>query len=75
MHGAMRKLQYIPITCLREPRFLVAWNMLVSCNLPCATHEITTHGVATHVTATQGVCLGKYLTMHYCKNTMKQFFA
>ena len=51
--GAMRKLQYIPITCLRGPRFLVAWNIHVLCNLPYATRGITMHEVAMHVTAAQ----------------------
>ena len=71
----MRKLQYIPIMCLRGPHFLVTWNIHISCNLPYATSGITLHEVATHVTATQGACLGKYLTMRYCKNAMKQFFS
>ena len=43
--------------------------------LPCATHDIVRHGVATRVTATQGTCLGKYLTAPYSKNAMKQFFS
>ena len=46
----------------------------VLCNLLYAMCVITTRGVVTHVTATQGTCLGKYLTMSYHKNTMKQFF-
>ena len=33
-----------PIACLREPRFLVAWNIHVSCNSSCATRGIVTHG-------------------------------
>ena len=32
---------------------------------------IVRHAVATHVTATQGTCLGKYLTMPYHKNAAK----
>ena len=59
------KLQCIPITCLHVPRFLVTWNVHVSCNLLCVTCEI----------ATQGTHLGKYLTMPYHKNTTKQFFS
>ena len=54
----MRKLQYIPITCLRGPHFLVMWNIHVSCNLPCATHGIAMLGVAMCVTTMQGTCLG-----------------
>ena len=33
MHGTTIKLHCIPITCLRGPRFLLACNMHVSCNL------------------------------------------
>ena len=40
----------IPVTCLREPRFLVAWNIHVSCNLLCATRGIVTREIATHAT-------------------------
>ena len=29
-----------PVTCLCEPRFLVAWNIHVSCNLSCAMRGI-----------------------------------
>ena len=75
MCGATRNSHCIPAMCLHGPRFLIAWNILISCNLPCAMHGIVRHGVATHVTATQGTCLGKYLTMPYCKNAMKQFFS
>ena len=40
----------IPVTCLREPRFLVAWNICVSCNLLCAMRGIVTHEIATRAT-------------------------
>ena len=63
MCNATRKLQCIPVTCLHGPCFLVVWNMHISCNLLCTMCRIATHGVATCVTATQGTCLGKYLTM------------
>ena len=33
------------------------------------------HEVAMHVTAMQGTRLGKYFTMPYHKNTLKQFFS
>ena len=45
-----------PIACLYGPRFLMAWNIHVS----CATWGIAMHGVAMHVIATQGIHLGKY---------------
>ena len=50
-----------------HPCYVLAWTTFsldihVLCNLPCAMHEITAHGVATRVTATQGTCLNKYLT-------------
>ena len=35
----------IPVTCLRGPRFLMAWNIHVLCNLPCAMHGIATHSL------------------------------
>ena len=69
MWGATRILQCIPVMCLHGPHFLVAWNMHISCNLPPATHGISTFGVAVHVTAMQGIRLGKYLTTLYHKNT------
>ena len=75
MCDAMRNLQCIPVICLHGPRFLVAWNIRVSCNLPCATCVIVRHGVAMRVTAMQVTRLGKYLTMPYHKNAMKQFFS
>ena len=53
--------------------FLWRGALHVSCNLPCATHGIGKHGVATRVTAMQATCLGKYLAMPYHKNTMKEF--
>ena len=34
-----------PVTCLREPHFLVAWNIHILCNLSCAIHEIVMHGI------------------------------
>ena len=53
MHGAMRK-QYINVTCLHGPCFVVAWNIYILCNLLCATmFGIAFHGVATDVTAMQ----------------------
>ena len=73
MRGATRNLQCIPVTCLCGPRFLVAWNINILCNLPCGTHGIVKHGVVTRVTAMQGTCLDKYLTMPYCKKATKQF--
>ena len=36
-----------PVTWLHGPRFLVAWNIHVSCNSSCATHEIVTRGIIT----------------------------
>ena len=74
-YGATRNLQCIPVTCLCQPCFLVVWNIHVLYNLTCATCGIVRHGVAMCVTATQGTCLGKCLTMPYCKNAMKQFFS
>ena len=65
----------IPVMCLRGPHFLVAWDIHILCNLPCATCGIIRHGVGTHVTAMHGTCLGKYLTMPYRINAMKQFFS
>ena len=38
------------VTCLREPRFLVAWNIYVLCNLSCGTCGIDTCEIATHAT-------------------------
>ena len=38
-----------------------------------ATHGIVRYGVAMCVKATQGTHLGKYLTIPYRKNAMKQF--
>ena len=75
MHGATRSLQCISITCLHEPRFLVVWNIHISCNLPYATCGIVRHEVVTCVTAIQVTRLGKYLTTPYRKNAMKQFFS
>ena len=75
MHGATRNLQFIPITCLRGPCFVVAWNIHGSCNLPCATCGIVRHGLAACLTVMQATCYGKYLTMPYCKDAMKQFFS
>ena len=66
-----RNLQCIPIMCLHGLCFLMVWNIHVSCNLLCATCGIVRHRVAMHVTAMQGTCIGKYLTMPYCKNAMK----
>ena len=57
--------------------FLCGVEHLRMCHVICCVvcmGRITTHGVVTHVTATQGTCLGKYLTMPYYKNTMNQFF-
>ena len=72
IHGATGKLQCIPVTCLRGPHFLMAWNIRIKCNLLCAMHGIAMHGVAMHgvamcVTAMQGTRLGKYLTTPYHK--------
>ena len=53
--GAMRKLQCILVMCLRGPRFLVAWNIYVSCNLPCATCRIAMGGITTHGIAVCGI--------------------
>ena len=69
-HGTTRKLQCIPVTYLRESHILMAWDIHVLCNILCTMCGITTHGVATRVTATQGTCLGNYLTMSGHKNTM-----
>ena len=46
--GAMIKLQYIPITCLRGPHFLVVWSIHILCNLLCTTCGIATRGIAMH---------------------------
>ena len=46
-----------------------------SCNLPYVTRGIVRHGIATCLTVTQATCYGKYLTMPYCKDAMKQFFS
>ena len=43
----------IPVTCLREPRFLVAWNIHALCNLSCATRGIVSHACNTHTLATR----------------------
>ena len=56
--------------CLREPRFLVAWNIHVSCNLSCATDGIAMHGtiewntdgMAMHAIAMHGI---RPINMHY----------
>ena len=40
----------IPVTCLREPRFLVVWNIHVSCNSSCATRGMVTREIATRAT-------------------------
>ena len=61
--GATRNLQYIPVICLHGLRFLMVWNIHVSCNLLCATCGIVRHRVAMHVTAMQETCIGKYLIM------------
>ena len=74
-HSATRNLQCNPNTCLCGPCFLVVWNIYSSCNLPCATHGIVRHGIATHVIAMQATHLDKYLTMPYRKNAMKQFLS
>ena len=55
-------------------RFLMAWNIHGLCNLPCATCGIARHEIAMRVTAMHATGLGKYLTMTYRKNAMKQFF-
>ena len=68
--GATRNLQCIPVMGLHVPCFLMAWNINVLCNLLYTTCGIVRHGIATHVTAMQGTCLGKFLTMAYCKNAM-----
>ena len=39
-----------PVTYLRGPRFLVAWNIHVSCNLSCAMRGIVTREIATRGT-------------------------
>ena len=73
--GAARKLQCISVTCLHGPRFLVVWNIHISCNL----WSVITCGIATHWssymcnTDTRNIIiyLGKYLKMPYHKNTMK----
>ena len=44
----------IPVTCLHEPRFLVAWNIHISCNLSYATHQIAMHGIVMHGIASRG---------------------
>ena len=41
----------IPVMCLREPRFLVAWNIHVSCNSLCATRGMVTREIATRAKA------------------------
>ena len=43
----------IPNTCLREPRFVVAWNIHASCNLSCTTRGIVTCEIAMHATRIQ----------------------
>ena len=48
----VRKFLHMLVTCLREPRFLVVWNIHASCNLLCATRGIVTcntHTLATRV--------------------------
>ena len=50
--GAMRNLQCMLVTCLHGPYFLMAWNIQVSCNLPCGTCGIVSLGLAMRVTAT-----------------------
>ena len=39
-----------PVTWLHGPRFLMAWDIHVSCNSSCATHGIVTRGIVTHGT-------------------------
>ena len=80
MCGATRKLQCIPIMCLRGPCVVMMYNIHVSCNLLCAMCVLPMHGAATCVTAMQETHLGethlgKHLIMPYCKNTTKQLFS
>ena len=57
MCGATRKPDCIPVTCLYGTCFLVAWNIHVSHNLPCATHGIATCRIANHGITTCGVVM------------------
>ena len=50
-----------PVMCLHGPRFLMAWNIHVSCNLSCATwnsHVWSIRIVATHAIAMNGTRVG-----------------
>ena len=38
----------VPVRWLRGPRFLVAWNIHILCNLSFATCGIVTHGIIMH---------------------------
>ena len=62
--GVMRNLQCIPVTCLRGPCFLMAWNIHMLCNLPCAMHGIVTRRIVTHGKATQGIAHMHEIAMH-----------
>ena len=44
-----------PVAWLRGPRFLVAWNIHVSCNSSCATRGILTRGIITRAIVTRGI--------------------
>ena len=41
---------------MREPRFLMAWNIQVSCNLLCTTRGIVTREIATRATHIVATC-------------------
>ena len=43
-----------PIMWLCGPRFLVVWNIHISCNSSCATHGIVTCGIMMHGIVTCG---------------------
>ena len=44
--GYTRNLQCNPVISLHGPRFLMAWNIQISCNILYAKCEIAIHGVA-----------------------------
>ena len=58
-----REITNTPVTCLHGPRFLVAWNIYISCNLPCATRAIAMHRIAVHRIAVHGIAMRKVATL------------
>ena len=54
-----------PITWLRGPRFLVAWNIHVSCNSSCAICGIITRGTGHDTIAMNGTCVGTNMQLTF----------